>query len=241
LLTVKSAFGRVVPLDYEPLSGEDVAHDRRWGLSRTGQAFFIGRTLDSTFSALKTVMIATDGEPIPPALISCLSQCGYDIVAAVASPKELLDGLRTLKPQLVLMTLEQDSEEKFSLLRQAIGLRTTAVVVLLKEWDSALAKKAMDTGVSGYMLQPFDAVHASATLESSWHHFQRLVSLQENLDLRKLLEKAKGILIKEQFISEEEAHQMILKMSQDQSIPLKDVCHSILQVKKILGSDKLKK
>jgi len=69
----------------------------------------------------------------------------------------------------------------------------------------------------------------------NWHHFRAIQALQENLELRRLLEKAKGVLMEQRNISEEQAHQMILRMSQDQGIPLKDLCRSIVQLKTIIS------
>jgi two-component system, response regulator PdtaR len=197
--------------------------------------------LESVFSTLKTVIIATDGEPVQANLILSLTQCGYEIVATTSIRHDFLEKVQSLKPQLALASLDQASDVIFHTLQKVIALRTTAIVILMKEWDTLLAKKAMEIGVSGYMLQTLDPAHTSATLESSWHHFQKLISLQDNLDARKLLEKAKGVLIREYFLTEEDAHQRILKMSQDQSIPLKDICQSILSGNRPIINDKLKK
>jgi response regulator NasT len=108
--------------------------------------------------------------------------------------------------------------------------------------DPAVALKAMDLGASGYMQKPFDQDQISAILESSWHRFQSYSSLEqkakaldEALELRKLVEKAKGILMEQQHFSEQDAHSALLKMSQDQGLPMKDVCRSVIQVRMVLG------
>ena len=79
-------------------------------------------------------------------------------------------------------------------------------------------------------------------MEMAWHQFQIVTDLQkelsalnETLETRKLLEKAKGILMEQQGFTEESAHQTIRKMSQDQGIAIKEVCRSIIQVKMVLG------
>ncbi len=186
-------------------------------------------------------MVTFDTGGIATELTTCLSGRGYEVVATVSGSTDIVRVAQSFKPHLLLMSIGQDLDDKLGIIQQILSLRTTAIVIILKEWDAAAAKKALSAGVSGYLLRPFDPAHASATLETAWHHFQKLLDLQENLELRKLLEKAKGILMNEQFVSEEEAHQLILKMSQDKSIPLKDVCQSILQVKAVLGAEKPKK
>ncbi len=111
----------------------------------------------------------------------------------------------------------------------------------MQDWDPCLAKQLMNAGASGCLLMPFDPAHVNAALENSWHHFQKLLSLQENLELRKMIEKAKGVLMDEHFITEEEAHQTLLKMSQDHSIPLKEVCLSGTRNKTLSFKEKSRK
>jgi len=194
--------------------------------------------MGNTSPSVKTVIVAYDAQRNPSPLAPNLTQLGYTVVATVSGHQDILHATQTFKPQILLLTLTGSLTEKFDTIHQILALRTTAIIVVLKEWDASLAKQAMDAGVAGYVIEPFEASHISATVESSWHHFQKLLALQDDLELRKLLEKAKGLLMKDQFMSEEEAHQAILRMSQDQSVPLKDLCHSIIHSKQSQGGIK---
>jgi response regulator NasT len=100
----------------------------------------------------------------------------------------------------------------------------------------------MDMGACGYMQKPFNGMQVAAIMESAWHRFQTIFALQEKnrlldeaLELRKLTERAKGILMEQQGFTEEQAHKCLLKMSQDQGLQLKDVCRSVIQVRMVLG------
>jgi AmiR/NasT family two-component response regulator len=126
--------------------------------------------------------------------------------------------------------------------RQIVALGTTAVVILTGDPNPEMARTAMDLGACGYMQKPFDQGQIAAILESAWHRFQTVKALQEKtrsldeaLEMRKLTEKAKGILMEQQGFSEEEAHRTLQKLSQDQGLPLKEVCRSIIQVRSVLG------
>jgi len=79
-------------------------------------------------------------------------------------------------------------------------------------------------------------------MESAWHRFEMVQTLQsekkelqDTLATRKLQDQAKGILMEQQGYTEQEAHRMLQKMSQDQGVPIKDVCRSLIQVKLVLG------
>lgn len=131
---------------------------------------------------------------------------------------------------------------------QIVRLGTTAVVLLTSDPDLTLPHRAMDLGATGYLQKPFERDHLVAMIESAWHRFQSIQQLKseiqqlsESLETRKLIEKAKGILMEQQNFSEEAAHQMLQKMSQEQGISLKEVCRSVIQVKMILGKSTSKR
>jgi response regulator NasT len=186
-------------------------------------------------------MISYAAGKAPSELTTCLLKRGYEVLASELDRNDILSRVQSIKPQVLIMVLNALTDETLNIIQSVNSLRITAVVLALNEWDDLLAKRAMDAGVSGYILSPFEPINTGAILESSWHHFQKVVDLQETLEFRKLVEKAKGILMDDLFISEEDAHQKILKMSQDQSIPLKDVCQTILQRKKAPANERVHK
>src|SRR5262249_48113073 len=155
-----------------------------------------------------------------------------------------LELVRTHKPDVLLLDFHMPIQDGLSVLPQIAALGTTAVVMMTADSNSEISRNAMDAGASGYMHKPFqfDGSHIAACLETAWHRFQTVAVLQEKnrsldeaLEMRKLIEKAKGILMEQQHFSEEEAHKCLLKMSQDQGIALKDVCRSVIQVRMVLG------
>jgi len=193
------------------------------------------------FPPLKTIAIAHPDGRVSHELTQLISKLGYDVVAAVPDVERLIRVVHSLKPDLVLIHIQPPESYSFEIIELIAGLHTTAMVTLLNEPDTALALRSMDLGVCGYMVRPFDERIISATLDCSWHHFHAINALQETLELRRLLEKAKGVLMEQQHITEEQAHQTILKMSQDQGISLKELCHSVVQLKPILGNERLRK
>jgi AmiR/NasT family two-component response regulator len=193
---------------------------------------------------LKTVAIADD-EPgmIQVVTLACGSR--YEIVGTAKNGQEAITLVKTSAPNLLIMDLHMPVLDGAQALKQIVSLKTTAVVILTADQDSATARQMMDLGAAAYMTKPFDQSQVIPVMESAWHHHQAIAVLQqqtdaltENLETRKLLEKAKGILMEQQGFSEEEAHRTIQKMCQDQGVTVKELCRSLIQVKMVLGGKK---
>jgi response regulator NasT len=191
---------------------------------------------------LVTVAFADD-EPgiLQVLLVACEPR--YQIVGTAKNGHETVQLVKDAKPNVLVLDIHMPSLDGLAALKQIVPLRTTAVVVLTADQSPDLARQAMDAGACGYMNKPFELVQIVPALETAWHRFQsdlalsdELAKMSENLETRKLLDKAKGILMEQQGFSEEMAHKALQKMSQDQGISLKEVCRSVIQVKMVLGT-----
>jgi AmiR/NasT family two-component response regulator len=192
--------------------------------------------------ALHTIAIADDDSGVRRLLANILMDLGYESAGEAGNGSEALALVRAKKPDLILLDFHMPLVDGLAAIREIAACKTTAVVMITADTDPAIAREALDLGASGYMLKPFDPSQIAAVMESAWHRFRTVSSLelktqelQESLEVRKLLEKAKGILMEQQQFSEDAAHKVLLKMSQDQGISLKEVCRSIIQVKMVLG------
>jgi response regulator NasT len=191
---------------------------------------------------LKTIGFADDERGIRDLLQLAITDLGYQVAGSAQNGLEAVELVRRLKPNVILLDIHMPGLEGEEAARQIIALETTAVVILTADTNPVLARRLMDMGAAAYMVKPFSINQIGAAVESAWHRFQTVSGLleersrlNETLEVRKLMEKAKGILIEQQHLTEEEAHRTILKMSQDQGLAVKEVCRSILQVKMLLG------
>ncbi len=193
--------------------------------------------------SLKTIAIATEDEKgLSELLQRGLVQQGYDIVGVARNGEEAIEIVKLKKPQLILMDVHMPLLNGMEAAKRIIAMQQTAVVLLTGDANPNLAHQALDMGICGYVQKPCDLAQLQPILETAWHQFQvvtglhkQMDSLTEMLETRKLLEKAKGILMEQQGLSEESAHTAIQKMSQEQGITIKEVCRSVIQVKMVLG------
>ena len=191
---------------------------------------------------LKTIAIADDEPGIRSVLQTIASDLGYQVVGVAQNGAEAVEVVRQKQPQAILLDIHMPVLDGLEATRKIVELGTTAVVLLTADLNPELAREAMDIGACGYMLKPFDSTQIAAILESAWHRLQTVKALMdkarlmdEALEMRKLTEKAKGILMEQQGFTEQQAHQCLQKMSQDQGIPMKEVCRSVIQVRMVLG------
>jgi AmiR/NasT family two-component response regulator len=194
---------------------------------------------------LKTVVVADDELAVREFLRTALSSLGYTVMGTAKNGQEAIDLVQQYKPQLAILDIHMPGLDGMEATKAIVALEHTAVVLLTLDQSMDLVRQALDLGASGYMQKPFTMHQIGIGLEVSWHRYEtkkamqaETKALQESLELRKLTEKAKGILMQQQGFSEEEAHRCIQKMSQDQGLPLKDVCESIIRVRAVLGASK---
>ena len=191
---------------------------------------------------LKTVVIVDDEPAVRTLLKVAVAELGYQCIGEASKGQDALELIKRHQPHVVVLDIHMPGMDGLEVASHVIPLGTTAVVIITGTRNPEMARKAMDLGICGYVQKPFDLNQVGAVIESAWHRFQTVQGLQEKtreleetLEMRKVLEKAKGILMEQQGFSEEEAHKVLQKMSQDQGIALKDVCRSVIQVRAVLG------
>ncbi len=191
---------------------------------------------------LKTIGIAEADQTLSDSLQKALIANGYSISGTGKNGEEAIQMVKNNAPQMILVNYELPLLDGFEVSKRVIPLQQTAVTLMTPRTAPDLIQRALELGVSACIQIPFDPNQLRASLDSAYHQFQivstlkqQMESLSETLETRKIQEKAKGILMEQQGLSEEEAHKAIQKMSQDQGLAIKEVCRSIIQVKMLLG------
>jgi len=194
-------------------------------------------------SPLQSIVIADDDSVVLRLLARAVAELGYTLAGQAADGYQAVELVKIHRPDVLLADIHMPNVDGLQAMTMIVPLGSTAIVLLTGDTNPELARRALDAGASGYLHKPFEILQLGATLENAWHRFKTIQGLneqtrllEETLELRKLAEKAKGILMEEQGIPEAEAHRLLQKMSQDQSLPLKEVCRSVIQVRMVLGN-----
>ncbi len=129
--------------------------------------------------------------------------------------------------------------------RDVMQSQPVPIVLITSHYDTATVERAKMAGIMGYLVKPLRAPELSPAIELAITRFQDFVSLRaensslkENLEARKLIERAKGLLMIQRNLSEEQAYTLIKKTSMNMRKPMADVAQAILLAGGIFKGDK---
>jgi len=142
---------------------------------------------------------------------------------------------RELKPDVVLMDIKMPNMDGIQAAKILTEEQIAPVVLLTAYGQKELVDKAKEAGVVGYLVKPFREADLLPAIEVALSRFgefktvrQEVEDLQNALETRKLVERAKGILMDTQGMDENEAFRKIQKMSMNTRKPMKEVAEAII-------------
>ncbi|WP_122646069.1 ANTAR domain-containing response regulator [Enterococcus mediterraneensis] len=182
-------------------------------------------------------IVIVDDEPITRLDIrDIVLEAGYEVVGEAADGFEAIEICKKTKPDVVLMDIQMPILDGLKAGKKIAqdGL-ANGIVFLSAYSDTENTEKAKKIGAIGYLVKPLDEKSLVPTLEMSiakGKQTQDLMSeinkLKIRLEERKIIEKAKGILVKENRITEDEAYQMIRKLSMDKRARMSEIAEVIV-------------
>lgn len=185
----------------------------------------------------KRIIIADDESIIRMDLREMLTNLGYLVVGEVADGRSAVNLARELKPDLVVMDIrfEGDDFDGIDAAKILTEERITPVLLLTAYSQRDLIERAKDAGVTGYIVKPFRESDLAAAIEVALARFNELKMLEKEvgdlkqaLETRKLVDRAKGILMDVQGLTEAEAFRKIQKMSMNTRKPMREVAEAII-------------
>ena len=181
------------------------------------------------------VIIADDESIVRVDLKEMLTNLGYLVVGEVGDGQSAVNLARELKPDVVLMDIRMPDMDGIEAAKILTEERIAPVVLLTAYSQKDLVDRAKESGVVGYLVKPFresDLLPAIEVALSRFSEFQAMhqevTDLQEALTTRKLVDRAKGILMDSQGLDEQEAFRRIQKMSMNTRKPMKEVAEAII-------------
>lgn len=196
-----------------------------------------GGAMRSTSSQRPTcrILIADDESLIRLDLKEMLTHLGYDVVAEVGDGAAAIELSRKLKPDLVVMDIKMPEVDGIAAAEILTREQIAPVVLLTAYSDQALVERARDAGVVGYVVKPFREAELLPVIELSLTRFAEFTALRKEvgdlrdaLETRKVVERAKGVLMEVHGLSEADAFRRIRKTSMDSRKSMKEVAEAIL-------------
>ncbi|HYT85840.1 MAG TPA: ANTAR domain-containing protein [Burkholderiales bacterium] len=188
------------------------------------------------------VLIVDESPERTAVLREGLERAGYEVAAALAAPIELLRAVEEVQPEVII--IDTDSPSRDVLEHVVMISRDEPRPIVMFSGDDApqAIRDAVRAGVSAYVVDGLDAARVKSIVEVAVARFdehQRLRAelVEANLKLseRKLVERAKGILMKSRGMAEDEAYQALRRMAMDRGKRLGEIAQQIIDVTEFLG------
>jgi response regulator NasT len=181
------------------------------------------------------VIIADDESLIRIDLREMLTNQGYLVIGEAGDGRSTLNLARELRPDIVIMDIKMPDMDGIEAATLLTNERIAPVLLLSAYSQQELIQRARQAGVAGYLVKPFresdlaPAIEVALARFSEFRAMEREVgSLQEALETRKAVERAKGILMETQGLNETEAFRKIQKMSMNNRKPMRSVAEAII-------------
>jgi AmiR/NasT family two-component response regulator len=181
------------------------------------------------------VLIAEDEALIRLDLKEMLEEDGYVVAGEAADGEAAVTLTHDLRPDLVIMDIKMPVLDGVSAAERITEAHLAPVVILTAFSQSELVKRASDAGAMAYLVKPFTKADLIPAIEIAVSRFAEISALEtevgtlrERLEVRKLLDRAKGILQADRSITEGEAFRWIQKTSMDRRMTMRAVAEEVL-------------
>ncbi|NJM05563.1 response regulator [Candidatus Gracilibacteria bacterium] len=186
------------------------------------------------------LVIADDESIIRMNLKETLVSLGYLVVGEAGDGVSVINLARELRPDLVLMDIKMPKLDGIQAAKVLTEEKIAPVLLLTAYSDRELVDRAKDAGVVNYIVKPFREAELLPAIEIAMARYQeflemdkQLHDLKETLDTRKLVERAKGVLMDTQGLKEQEAFRKIQQLSMNTRKSMKEIAQAILLANEI--------
>ena len=183
----------------------------------------------------KRIIIADDEALIRQDLREMLTNLGYLVIGDVGDGRSAVNLARELKPDLVIMDIRMPDMDGIEAARLLTEEGIAPVLLLSAYSQRDLVEHAAEAGVSGYVIKPFDESNLLPAIEvvlARFGEYQEIskeaARLEERLETRVAVDRAKGILIDHRGLTEQEAFRNIQRMSMNSRKSMREVAEAII-------------
>jgi AmiR/NasT family two-component response regulator len=184
----------------------------------------------------RRVLVAEDEALIRLDLVEMLQEEGYQVVGEAGDGEEAIKLANDLKPDLVILDVKMPKLDGIEAASKITSDRVAPVVILTAFSQRDLVERARDAGTMAYLVKPFakrDLVPAIELAVSRFAELQALESevagLTDRLETRKVIDRAKGLLMAGQGLSEPDAFRWIQRTAMDRRTTMKAVAEAVVE------------
>ena len=186
------------------------------------------------------VLIADDDPIIRLDLKQMLESLGYEIVAEAEDGEAAIRLARETEPDVCVLDVKMPAMDGIDAAQMLADEQIAPAILLTAYSDKELIDRAKDAGVFGYLVKPFKPSDLSPAIEVAKSRFEQnklltkeLSSMQARLEARRLIEQAKGLMMKGDGITEDDAYKKIREQSMNDRTSMKEVAEAIIAAQSV--------
>jgi len=183
------------------------------------------------------ILVAEDEALIRLDLVEMLTEAGYEVIAQATNGVEAIALAKEFKPDLAILDVKMPELDGISAAQEIIEI--SPVLMLTAFSQKELVERARDAGVMAYVVKPFSINDLTPAIEIAMsRHLQmrslkeEVADLHERLETRKIIDRAKGILMTAMNLSEPEAFGWIQRTAMDRRLSMKEVALAVTDPEK---------
>ncbi len=189
---------------------------------------------------LRVMLVDEDAER-SQILQEALQQAGYEVVARLGSGSDLAAQVGETQPDVIIIDMDSPDRDILEHLCSISRDQPRPVVMFTHDDDSTKMRAALRAGVSAYVVRGLESERVKPIVEVAMARFQEVQALRKELGEmktaladRKLVERAKGIVMKQRSCTEEQAYALMRKLAMDRNQRIADVAENIIDMAKLL-------
>ena len=179
------------------------------------------------------ILVAEDETIIRLDLVEMLTEAGYEVIAQAENGAIAVELAKQHKPNLAILDVKMPEMDGITAAEQIILLAPVLMLTAFSQRE--LVERARDAGVMAYVVKPFSINDLVPAIEIAISRHRQMKTLEsevadiyERLETRKIIDRAKGILMKAMNLSEPESFSWIQKTAMDRRISMKEVANAII-------------
>ena len=170
-----------------------------------------------------------------------LQDKGHEVISRMTSSAELLDSNEMTHADVIIVNSDIPNEQVFANLTDVNKAKPKPIVMFADESSSEMANSAIKSGVNAYIIDGLEENRVQPIIDVAMARFREFQALKDELDAtrsqlseRKVVEKAKGLLMKHKKVDEDAAYQSLRKMAMDKNKRIVDVAESVINAFELL-------
>lgn len=189
------------------------------------------------------VLVVDESEERAAVLREGLAMAGHEVAASLSSPLELLRAVDDLRPDVIVIDTESPTRDVLEHLVIVSQSSPRPIVMFASDGAGDAIREAVRAGVSAYVVNGLDPPRVRSIIDVAVARFKEFQRMREELadanlrlEERKLVERAKGLLMKQRGLAEDEAYHALRRLAMSKKLRLGELAQQLLDSAELLGS-----